>query len=201
VGEDGGVGALEPLLELVDAQPSRGGMSAEALCGVRALAVADADFRHAIKIRRLIVRLQGTMPAMNLPPIGLRLARTARTVSQAFERAMADAGGSASMWQVLLLVKTQQWGNQSQMAEALGITGATLTHHLNAMEKQGLVRRWREESNRRVQRVELTPEGEAMFERLRGAALAHDARLREGFSEDELAQLAELLDRLKASVE
>jgi MarR family transcriptional regulator for hemolysin len=52
-----------------------------------------------------------------------------------------------------------------------------------------------------VQRVELTPDGEAMFERLRGAAMAHDARLREGFSEDELAQLADLLDRLKASVE
>jgi MarR family transcriptional regulator, transcriptional regulator for hemolysin len=136
-----------------------------------------------------------------IPPIGLRLARTARTVSQAFERAMADAGGSAPMWQVLLLVRTQQWGNQSQMAEALGITGATLTHHLNAMEKQGLVRRWREESNRRVQRVELTDAGAAMFERLRGVAMAHDARLRAGFDEAELAQLAELLDRLKASVE
>jgi MarR family transcriptional regulator for hemolysin len=136
-----------------------------------------------------------------IPPIGLRLARTARAVTQAFERAMAEAGGSASMWQVLLLVKTQQWGNQAQMAEALGITGATLTHHLNAMEKQGLVRRWREQSNRRVQRVELTPEGEAMFARLRGVALAHDARLREGFTEEELARLAELLDRLKSSVE
>jgi MarR family transcriptional regulator, transcriptional regulator for hemolysin len=140
------------------------------------------------------------MPAMNMPPIGLRLARTARSVSQAFERAMAEAGGSASMWQVLLLVRTQQWGNQSLMAEALGITGATLTHHLNAMEKQGLVRRWREESNRRVQRVELTADGEAMFERLRGVAMTHDARLREGFSEDELAQLAQLLERLGAAV-
>ena len=139
-------------------------------------------------------------PAM-LPPIGLRLARTARTVGQAFERAMAEAGGSAAMWQVLLLVRSQEWGNQSQMAEALGITGATLTHHLNAMEKQGLVRRWREESNRRVQRVELTPAGEAMFERLRGVAMAYDARLRSGLSEDELARLAGLLDRLKASVE
>ncbi len=134
-------------------------------------------------------------------PIGLRLARTARTVSQAFERAMTEAGGSASMWQVLLLVRSREWGKQSEMAQAMGITGATLTHHLNAMEKQGLVRRWREESNRRVQLVELTPEGEAMFERLRGVAMAHDARLREGFSEDELAQLAGLLDRLKASVE
>ena len=29
-------------------------------------------------------------------PIGLRLTRTARTVATAFERAMAEAGGSAS---------------------------------------------------------------------------------------------------------
>src|SRR3954447_1641655 len=98
-------------------------------------------------------------PPPLLPPIGLRLARTARAVSQAFERAMSEAGGSASTWQVLLLVRSQQWGNQSEMAEAMGITGATLTHHLNAMEAQGLVRRWREASNRRVQRVELTAAG------------------------------------------
>ena len=76
-------------------------------------------------------------------PIGLRLARTARTVSQAFERAMAEAGGTASTWQVLLLVRAQECDTQSEMAEQLGITGATLTHHLNALEQRGLVRRWR----------------------------------------------------------
>src|ERR1700749_5073904 len=91
------------------------------------------------------------MPPPLLPPIGLRLARTARVVSQAFERAMAEAGGSASAWQVLLIVRSREWGTQSQMAEAMGITGATLTHHLNGLEDQGLVRRWREKDNRRVQ--------------------------------------------------
>jgi MarR family transcriptional regulator, transcriptional regulator for hemolysin len=135
-----------------------------------------------------------------LPPIGLRLARTARAVSQAFERAMAEAGGSASQWQVLLLIRTQSWGNQSKMADAMGITGATLTHHLTALESQGLVRRWREESNRRVQRVELTPEGEAQFERLRGAATAFDARLRSGLEDDETTELARLLEKLEGTV-
>src|SRR5262249_12915414 len=96
-----------------------------------------------------------------LPPIGLRLARTARTVSQPLQPPMAAAGGAASAWQVLLLVRSEQWGTQSRMAEAMGITGATLTHHLNALEKQGLVRRWREDSNRRVQHVALTEDGEA----------------------------------------
>jgi MarR family transcriptional regulator, transcriptional regulator for hemolysin len=133
-------------------------------------------------------------------PIGLHLARTARAVSQAFERAMAEAGGSASAWQVLLLVRSGQWGAQSRMAEAMGVTAATLTHHLNGLERQGLVRRWRAPGDRRSQRVELTPEGEAMFDRLRGVAVAHDARLRSALSEEELAQLAELLDRLGSGV-
>ena len=130
-------------------------------------------------------------------PLGLRLGRAARAVGQAFERAMAEAGGSASVWQVLLLVRSGQWGTQSQMAGAMGVTGATLTHHLNALEADGLVRRWREPGNRRVQRVELTPAGTAMFDRLRGAATGYDRRLRTLFSDEELGQLTDLLERLR----
>src|SRR4051812_21187779 len=102
--------------------------------------------------------------APTTPPIGLQLTRAARVVRQAFEQAMAEAGGSVATWQVLLLVRSQQWGTQSQMADAMGVTGATLTHHLNALEKQQLVRRQRDPSNRRVQQVELTEAGVALFD-------------------------------------
>jgi MarR family transcriptional regulator for hemolysin len=139
-------------------------------------------------------------PPAILPPLGLRLARTAHTVSQAFERAMAEAGGSASAWQVLLLVRSEEWGTQARIAEAMGITGATLTHHLNGLEAQGLVRRWREAGNRRVQRVALTDAGAELFERLREVALRHDERLRSHLTADEAAQLAALLDKLQAGV-
>jgi MarR family transcriptional regulator for hemolysin len=87
------------------------------------------------------------------------------------------------------------------MAEAMGITPATLTHHLNALERQGLIRRWREEDNRRNQRVELTDEGAALFERLRAVALAHDAKLRSRMTEAQTQQLGELLDQLLAGLE
>jgi MarR family transcriptional regulator, transcriptional regulator for hemolysin len=133
-------------------------------------------------------------------PIGLRLTRTARVVSQAFDRAMAEAGGSASIWQVLVLVRAQKWGTQAQMAEEMGITGATLTHHLNMLENRGLVRRWRDAENRRVQHVELTDAGVELFDRLRVVAQAHDERLRAGLSEDDVGRLGELLDRLEAGV-
>jgi MarR family transcriptional regulator, transcriptional regulator for hemolysin len=129
-------------------------------------------------------------------PIGLQLARTARSVSSEFERVMADAGGSASIWQVLLLVRSGQWGTQSNLAKAMGVTGATMTHHLNALEAQGLVRRWREESNKRVQQVELTKAGTAMFDRLREVAMKHDLRLRSRLSAKEVDQLSRLLHKL-----
>jgi MarR family transcriptional regulator for hemolysin len=141
------------------------------------------------------------VPPPPQPPIGLRLTRTARTVAQAFERAMAEAGGSAATWQVLLLVQTQNWGTQSAMAEAMGITAATLTHHLNALERQGLVRRWREPGNRRNQHVELTERGSELFARLRHVAREHDARLRSRLGEAEAEQLGALLDRLLAGLE
>jgi MarR family transcriptional regulator, transcriptional regulator for hemolysin len=134
------------------------------------------------------------------PPLGLRLARTARAVTQAFERALAEAGGSIAAWQVLLLVRSGRWGNQARMAEAMGITGATLTHHLNALEAKGLVRRWREPDNRRVQRTALTPAGEELFERLREAALRHDERLRSKLTDAEADTLGTLLDRLEAGL-
>jgi MarR family transcriptional regulator, transcriptional regulator for hemolysin len=133
-------------------------------------------------------------------PIGLRLTRTARVVSQAFDRAMAQAGGSASIWQVLVLVRAQKWGTQAQMAEEMGITGATLTHHLNMLENRGLVRRWREAENRRVQRVELTEAGVELFDRLRVVAQAHDQRLRSALGDEDVGRLGELLERVEAGI-
>jgi len=68
------------------------------------------------------------------------------------------------------------------------------------MESAGLVTRRRDPANRRLHLVELTPAGEALFLRLRGAAMAFDKRLRAGFSEGEVNQLEALLTRLRDNV-
>jgi MarR family transcriptional regulator for hemolysin len=114
---------------------------------------------------------------------------------------MADAGGSLSLWQVLLLVRTKQWATQSEMAEAMGITAATLTHHLRAAEAQGLVRRWREPGDRRAQLVELTGAGVAMFDRLRRVAGEHDERLRSQLTDRQVDELVTLLEAVRRSLE
>ena len=140
-----------------------------------------------------------SVPASFPLPIGLRLAQVARAVERAFDEALAEAGGTLPVWLILLNLKIHKPTNQRELAEAVGVREATLTHHLNAMDARGLITRTREAANRRVQVVELTEAGEAAFVRLRGTALAFDARLRAGLTEADLAGLDAQLHRLAAN--
>lgn len=130
------------------------------------------------------------------PPIGLQLARAARIVSRAFDEALAAAGGSLPVWLVLLNLKAHRPANQRELAAAVGVTEATLTHHLNTMDTDGLITRRRDTTNRRIHAVELTDAGEQTFHRLRRAAQAFDKQLCDGIADDELAALNRVLDRL-----
>lgn len=132
-----------------------------------------------------------------MPPLGLQLAATAKTVRRAFDDALGSAGGSLPMWLVLLSVKRGNLGNQRELAAAIGITGATLTHHLNAMETDGLLVRRRDPDNRRIQRVELTPAGEEAFHRLRRAATTFDQRLRRGITAAQVETLGAVFQRIR----
>jgi MarR family transcriptional regulator, transcriptional regulator for hemolysin len=134
------------------------------------------------------------------PPLGLYLTRVSRAISRAFDDALAEAGGSLPVWLVLISLKSGQLASQRELAEAVGVQGATLTHHLNAMESAGLVTRRRDPANRRLHLVELTPDGDVLFFRLRAAAAAFDQRLRTGLSDSEVSQLEALLTRLRENV-
>jgi MarR family transcriptional regulator, transcriptional regulator for hemolysin len=132
-------------------------------------------------------------------PIGLRLNQAARAVERAFDEALAEAGGTLPTWLILLNLKIRRPGNQRELAAAVGVREATLTHHLNAMDARGLITRTRDASNRRIQVVELTEAGEAAFLRLRQAAMTFDARLRSGLSDTDVTRLGELLGQLAAN--
>ena len=133
-------------------------------------------------------------------PIGLRLNQAARAVSRAFDEALAAAGGSIAIWQVLLTLKSRPGASQRDLSEAMGIREATLTTHLNGMESAGLLSRRRQPGNRRVHVVEVSAAGDEAFLRLRQAAAAFDRRLRAGLAEAEIDELRRLLDRLVGNV-
>jgi MarR family transcriptional regulator for hemolysin len=129
-------------------------------------------------------------------PIGLLVGATAKLLSREFDDALAAVGGSRSTWLVLLSLKTAGHRTQGELAEAVGIRQPTLSHHLDGLERDGLVRRERTSDNRRVQHVTVTEAGEALFLRLRRAAGAFDGRLRAGLDDTEVAELRRLLAQL-----
>jgi MarR family transcriptional regulator, transcriptional regulator for hemolysin len=133
-------------------------------------------------------------------PVGLQLTQAARAIGRAFDDALTEAGGSLPTWLVVLSLKTRNLASQRELADAVGIREATLTHHLAAMESTGLISRRRDPANRRVQVVELTPDGEAAFVRLRAVAMAFDRQLRRGISDEEITGFEDLLGRFAANV-
>src|ERR1700691_2895834 len=140
-----------------------------------------------------------SVPAPFPLPIGLRLNQTARAVERAFDEALGEAGGTLPIWLILLNLKIRKPANQRELAEAVGVREATLTHHLNAMDARGLVTRTRDPANRRIQVVTMTADGEAAFLRLREAAMSFDAQLKAGLSDTDLDTLGGLLGRLAAN--
>jgi MarR family transcriptional regulator, transcriptional regulator for hemolysin len=77
---------------------------------------------------------------------------------------------------------------------------STLTRHLDGLEENGLVQRVRDGSDRRAVRVELTAEGERLFQTLRQAVIAFNRDLTSGLTETELERVRKTLTRLEQNV-
>jgi MarR family transcriptional regulator for hemolysin len=133
-------------------------------------------------------------------PIGLQLANTAKAVGRAFNDRLAEAGGSVPVWLILSSLKSDERRTQLDLARAVGIEGPTLTRHLDGLEESGIVRRVRDGSDRRAVRVELTAEGERLFQTLRQAVIAFNRNLTAGLSDTELDRVRKTLAQLEQNV-
>ena len=134
------------------------------------------------------------------PPLGLLLATTSKTVGRAFNRALAESGGSVPIWLILNALKSDRRRTQVDLARAVGVEGPTLTRHLDGMEQGGLVRRKRDTLDRRAVEVELTRAGHALHARLLKAVIAFNQNLRGGLSGEDEATLRALLGQLQENV-
>ena len=134
-------------------------------------------------------------------PIGLAVTATAKALSRAFDDALAAVGGSTPAWLVLQAVQSTEAATQGELAAVVGVRQPTLTHHLDGLERAGLVTRTRDPGNRRVQRIAVTEAGDRLFLRLRRAAAAFDGRLRAGLDDDEVRALRRLLAQLEENAQ
>lgn len=117
------------------------------------------------------------------------------------DRRMAEHGASLSRTKLLLYLQREGPGRAVDIASYLGMAPRSVTEAVDGLERDGLVRREPDASDRRAKRVIVTDAG------LRAIAATEPLRLElvnqifGSLEMDDRAQLDRILDRLSAAID
>ena len=127
------------------------------------------------------------MPQKRFYSFGMQLALLSRTWRAELDRRLSHLGLSQARWVVLLhLARTPEIPTQRELAQSVGVEGATLARLLDSLEAQGLVRRVCVPEDRRAKKIMLTEHAQPLIEQIKAISMQmHDDLLR-GVDEDEL---------------
>jgi len=131
--------------------------------------------------------------------IALQLWNTAQLMGDVFDEYMDRAGGTRYQYFVFLALDRHPQASQREIARAVGVDDATLTHHLNAMARRGLISRERDAKDRRIQRVIPTPAGQELRATLYAARDRYNGEQLNGLKADERKFLTSILERITAN--
>src|SRR2546422_6939069 len=98
--------------------------------------------------------------------LGRLLVLTAKLARENFDAALGEVGSSLNTYIVLKQAAASPGVSQRQLARSLCIEGPTLTHHLDRLAAEGLIRRIRQVEDRRVWSVKLTIKGKEHLNRV-----------------------------------
>lgn len=133
--------------------------------------------------------------------VGFRFTRLRAALFAAVDREVAPWGVSSAQAAILIYIAHGRGNRASDIARDYSYDTGSMTRMLDRLVAKGLLRRVRDESDRRVVRLELTAKGGKLTERLPAVAARSLNKLLRGFTRDELDQLNGLLDRMLANVD
>jgi DNA-binding MarR family transcriptional regulator len=114
---------------------------------------------------------------------------------------MTAAGLSWARFRVLRELHSNDRMRMNELSAALGVVPRTVTAIIDALEKDSLVTRMPDPTDRRVTLLQLTDEGLRQLHQSDGHHEATAAELFEVLTADERRQLVTLLQRLQAAAE
>lgn len=133
----------------------------------------------------------------NILGFHLRLANVA--VFQDYQVTMAGLSLTPKQFAVLELIETNPGASQIDLANCLRMDKASMMALVNKLEGRNAIERRQSENDRRRQELFVTEDGLALANTARNLRAAHEARFKDRFSEDEVAQLVSYLRRIYAS--
>jgi MarR family transcriptional regulator for hemolysin len=127
---------------------------------------------------------------------------TSRSWRQAVDRRLKFLGVSQASWMTIAIAaKACSPLSQSELADKLGVEGATMVAMIDRLVKAGLVIREASTTDRRVKRVVLTAAGAKIYERVKAEAVALRSELLAGTDQRKLLVATELLEGLQGIID
>jgi len=133
--------------------------------------------------------------------IGYSITDVGRLLRTVFERRVRASGLTRAQWLVIARVRRHPGLSQSEIADLLEIEKASAGRLIDRMEAKGWLQRRDDASDRRINRLHLTPEAERLHAAIWPIAEATvDAALGD-LSAEERRQLTGLMTRVKSKLQ
>jgi MarR family transcriptional regulator for hemolysin len=123
---------------------------------------------------------------------------TSRAWRQALDRRLKYLGVSQASWMTIAVAAMARAPlSQSELADRLGVEGATMVAMVDRLVKAGLVIREPSTTDRRIKRVVLTQAGNLLYDKVRAEAAAFRKELLADIDPKALLVATELLEELE----
>lgn len=132
--------------------------------------------------------------------VGYRIKLLSQLMYRKFQEQLDPHGLTPFHWVVLCCLWEQDGLATCDLGNRLRQVGGTLTGVIDRMEERGLVRRERDQADRRVWRIWLTESGRKLEAVLPSLALKVREEALEGLSDAERQTLSNLVDRIIANL-
>ncbi len=128
--------------------------------------------------------------------IGALLGRVRAEIGAALDAELAPLEITAAQFIILTSIAVGEADCASGLCKGISYDPGAMTRMLDRLERRGLVRRVARANDRRTSNLELTPEGKAVYPKLRASAMKVLNCFLRGFTHEEARQLETFLQRM-----
>jgi MarR family transcriptional regulator, transcriptional regulator for hemolysin len=129
--------------------------------------------------------------------VGLVVNNAAKAFQKALDLELRkNVGVTLSQWRVVASLVQQPGLTQKEIADKVGVEGATLVPIIDKMEKEGLLKRKPDSKDRRVNRIYLTPKADSLWNSMIECAIHIRKVSTKDISEDKLEITLETLRKI-----
>ncbi|MFM0227438.1 MarR family winged helix-turn-helix transcriptional regulator [Paraburkholderia dipogonis] len=131
--------------------------------------------------------------------LGYYLTKARNVLVERTDRAVKPLGLTTQQIGVILMLSSRRASTPFELSRAMSYDSGSMTRLLDRLEKKGFIVRSRSETDRRMVKLELTPQGHDAARQLPGLGAAVLNEQLRGFSASDHATLIDLLGRFIAN--